>query len=102
MAKSGGSPLEITCPCCGARLKVDAELGKVLYHDPPPRQAKTADLEHASQVLHKEEARREALFKQSVEEEKIKTDLLERKFEEALRRRKDEPAGPPLKDIDLD
>jgi hypothetical protein len=102
MAKSGGSLLEITCPCCGARLKVDAELGKFLYHDPPPRQAKTADLEHASQILHQEEARREALFKQGIEEEKIKTDLLERKFKEVLRKSKDQPVVPPLKDIDLD
>jgi hypothetical protein len=102
MQKSGGSPLEITCPCCGARLKVDAELGKVLYHDPPPRQTKTADLEHASQTLDKEAARREALFKQSIEEEKIKTDLLDRKFKEVLRKSKDQPVTPPLKDIDLD
>lgn len=90
------------CPCCGAHLKVDAELGRVLHYDPPPKQSKTADLEHASQVLTKEQARREALFKQSIEEEKIKPDLLERKFEEALRRRKGEPVGPPVKDIDLD
>ena len=102
MQKAAHSPLDLTCPCCGAHLKVDAELGKVLHHDPPPKQAKTADLEHASQVLHKEEARREALFKQSIEEEKIKPDLLERKFEEALRRSKGEPAATPIRDIDLD
>ncbi|HZO99924.1 MAG TPA: hypothetical protein VFD30_06510 [Terriglobia bacterium] len=59
-------------------------------------------MEHASQILHKEEARREALFKQSIEEEKMKTDLLDRKFKEVLRKSKDQPVSPPLKDIDLD
>lgn len=83
-------------------MKVDAELGKVLHYEPPPRPNKAPDLDHATRLLQKEAARREALFKQSAEEEKLKSQLLERKFEEALKERKDQPAGPPLKDIDLD
>lgn len=94
--------LEIICPCCGARLKIDAELGKVLDHEPPPRHEKAPDLDRASRLLQKEAARREALFRKSAEEEKIKTQLLERKFEEALKKSKDEPIGPPLRDIDLE
>jgi len=102
MEKHGRSSLAVVCPCCGARLKVDAELGKVLHHEPPPKHDKPPDLDRASQLLQKESARREALFRQSAEEEKIKSQLLERKFEEALKKSKGEPAGPPLKDIDLD
>jgi predicted amidophosphoribosyltransferase len=102
MAKSQRADLELVCPCCGARLKVDAELGKVLHHEPPPKHDKAPDLDHASQLLQKESARREALFKQSAQEEKIKSQLLERKFEEVLKKTKDVPVGPPLKDIDLD
>jgi hypothetical protein len=94
--------IDVVCPCCGARLRIDVELGKVLHHDPPPKHAKAPDLAQAARVLQKAAARREALFRQSVEEEKTKTDLLERKFEEALKRTKDEPVGPPLKDLDLD
>lgn len=93
---------DVTCPCCGARLRIDAELGKVLHHDPPPKHAKAPDLDKATRLLQKEAARREALFRQSVEEEKTKPDLLQRKFEEALKKTKDEPVGPPLRDIDLD
>jgi len=102
MAQGDKPALEITCPCCGARLKVDAELGKVLYHTAPPRHAKAPDIDHASQLLEKEKARREALFQQSSEDTKVKSQLLERKFEEALKQTKDEPVAPPLRDIDLD
>lgn len=93
---------EVLCPCCGARLTIDAALGKVLHHTPPPKAAKAPDIDHAAQLLEKEKARREALFAQSAEDEKHKSELLQRKFEEAFKQRKDEPATPPLRDIDLD
>lgn len=94
--------MEVTCPCCGAQLKVDAELGKVLHHTPPPKADKSPDLEHAAQLLENERARREALFQQGTEEHKIKSDLLDRKFQEALKQSKDEPVTRPMRDIDLD
>jgi hypothetical protein len=93
---------EVVCPCCGARLKVDTELGKVLFHEPPPKSAKAPDLSRAEQLLQQEAARREAHFKQSTEDEKTKADLLRRKFEESFKKSKDEPSGPPIRDIDLD
>jgi len=30
-------PLKVTCPCCQAKLSVDAALGVVLSHEEPPR-----------------------------------------------------------------
>jgi len=102
MGRPSKSAVEVFCPCCGARLTVDAELGKVLRHTAPPKHAQAPDLEHAAQLLEKEKSRREALFKQSTEETKIKSQLLERKFEEALKHTKDEPITPPTRDIDLD
>jgi len=102
MNKQRRKTAEVVCPHCGARLEVDAELGKVLFHEPPPRPAKAPDLNQASQLLKKEAERRESLFKQSAEEEKIKSELLERRFKEAFKKTKDVPVGPPLKEIDLD
>jgi predicted amidophosphoribosyltransferase len=102
MSRRDQSALEVICPCCGARLKVDAALGKVLYHTPPPKHAKAPDIDHAAQLLAKEKARREALFQQSSKEAKVKSQLLERKFEEALKQTKDEPVTRPTRDIDLD
>ncbi len=102
MARRDSKQADVVCPCCGARLQIDIALGKVIAHEPPPKHSKAPDLDHASKLLQEEAARREALFKQSVEEEKIKAQLLERKFEEAMKKRKDEPITPPLRDIDLD
>jgi len=98
----GPRNFEVVCPCCGARLKVDGELGKVLSHQAPVRHPKAPDLEHAKQLLDKEKERREALFKRSEEDEKVKADLLERKFKEALKQTKDQPIIRPTRDIDLD
>jgi len=102
MSKQRQKKVEVVCPCCGARLEVDTELGKVLFHEPPPKSAKAPDLDHASQLLQKEAERRESLFKQSADEQKIKSELLERRFREAFEKTKDQPTEPPLKEIDLD
>jgi len=102
MSKHKSKTVEVVCPCCGARLEVDTELGKILFHEPPPRTSKAPDLNQASELLKKEAERRESLFKHSAEEEKIKSELLERRFKEAFEKTKDTPTGPPLKEIDLD
>jgi hypothetical protein len=102
MSKHRPKIANVLCPHCGARLEVDTQLGKVLFHEPPPKAAKAPDLDHASQLLQKEAERRETLFQQSTEDQKIKSDLLERRFREAFEKTKGEPVGPPIKDIDLD
>jgi adenine-specific DNA methylase len=101
-AAHGPRKLEVVCPCCGTVLSVDAELGKVLFHQTPPKHEKGPDLDRAAQLLKKEAERREALFRQSADEEKVKSELLDRKFKEAFEKTKDQPTGPPLRDIDLD
>lgn len=101
-AREGRSEIEIECPCCGARLKIDALLGKVISHSRPARQAQAPDLKQSAELLEKEKARREAMFRKSAEDEGTKAQLLEKKFEEALRRSKDEPIVRPSRDFDLD
>ena len=102
MARPDRTMFEVTCPCCGARLTLDPELGKVIAHDLPPKQSKAPDFDQASQLLEKEKSRREALFNQSAEDEKVKSKLLDRKFEEGLKKSKDEPITRPMREIDLD
>lgn len=83
-------------------MKVDLALGQVISHELPPRSSEGRDLQQAAELLEKEKSRREALFQQSAEAEKTKPDLLDRKFEEALRKSKDEPITRPCRDIDFD
>jgi uncharacterized Zn finger protein (UPF0148 family) len=102
MGSRSGARLDIVCPCCGARLKVDTELGKVIAHEAPRKRSQARALEQAGDLLQKEAAQREAHFRQSTEDERVRSRLLDRKFEEALSKAKDEPVVPPKRDIDLD
>ena len=91
----------VTCPCCSARLTVDLTLGQVISHEAPPKASNAPDLDRVADLLKEQAARREALFKESTEHEKIKSQLLERKFEAALEKSKDEQVTKPTRDIDL-
>ena len=76
-------------------------LGRVVSHREPER-ADKPELQDASQILAAQAARREALFEQSVENEKGRDDALTRRFEEALKQAHGEPVTKPLRDFDLD
>ncbi len=74
----------------------------VLHHAAGPR-PKGLDLDHAQQHLRSEEQERERRFQQSVAAEKQRDDLLRRKFDQSLRRVRDNPNEPkPLRDVDMD
>src|SRR5688572_10047298 len=95
------SERELACPCCGATLVVDTNLGRVISHKEPERGDKP-ELNDAQRILTAEAARREALFEQSVQAEKTRGDALSRRFEEALKQASEEPVSKPLRDFDLD
>jgi hypothetical protein len=99
------SKIDVACPCCGARLTIDTTLSRVIAHEPASKQKRKADstrLERAADLLEKQAEQREAHFRESADEEKIKSDLLARKFEEALKKSRGQPVKPALRDIDLD
>jgi hypothetical protein len=102
MAQSPSNDITVECPCCGARLSIDPKLRKVVSHDTPPPKRSTIDFDQAAALLKEQAARREAIFKQSSEDIKIQSQVLERKFEAALEKSKDEPICKPTRDIDLD
>lgn len=95
------SELEVSCPCCGAVLVVDTNLGRVLSHVEPERGDKP-ELSQAERILAQEAARREALFQESVQAEKGRGDALSRRFEEALKQASQEPITKPTRGFDLD
>lgn len=95
------SEFEVSCPCCGATLVVDRNLGRVVSHREPVRTDRP-ELGDAHRILAEEAARREAAFQQSVAAEKTRGDSLSRRFEEALRQAREEPVTRPERDFDLD
>jgi len=79
---------EVSCPDCGAMLKIDPGSRAIISHTPAPR---------------KPDARRESLFAQSVDAQKNKDDVLAKKFAEAVKKAKETPlTDRPLRDFDLD
>jgi len=93
--------VKVTCPRCQARLTVDPLLEAVVAHEPPPRTGPAQDLGDAFQALEGASAKREEAFKESLKSEQSKGKVLNRKFQEGLKKAKDDPE-PPLRPIDLD
>jgi hypothetical protein len=91
----------VTCPCCRARLTLDAELGAVIAHEEPPRRRETENLGDALSKLLTKSAEREERFRQGMEAEAQKGQLLDRKFQEGLKKAKDSP-DPPRRRYDYD
>ena len=84
-------------------LRIDAATGLVISHTSAPRKRMFEDLETAAKAMREQEDRKESIFRQSIDAEKNKADLMEKKFAEALRKAKDGPQeGKPLRDFDLD
>jgi hypothetical protein len=102
MTRKPLEPFDVLCPCCQAKLRIDPELRAVLSHEPAPEERSVKDLTEAVKGLNAEAARRQARFEESMKAEKGKKDLLDRKFQEALKKAKDEPITKPTRDIDLD
>jgi hypothetical protein len=101
MASEPKLTVEVECPCCKAKLLVDAGLGVVLSHVASVRPP-SVDLDDTARLLNEQRERVEEKFRLSVEAEKTKEDVLARKFSEGLKRAKDGPVQKPIRDFDLD
>ena len=94
---------DVTCPCCGAVLKVDSETRAVISHVAPVKPKMFQDMEEAARAMKEQDGRRDSIFRQSVENQKHASELLEKKFQEAIKKAKETPdTGKPIRDFDLD
>jgi len=93
---------EVACPHCNASLKIDPEMRAVIAHRPPVAPKTFNDMEEAARAMRAQDERKESLFRQSVEAQKHQSDLLDRKFQEAVKRAKETPDTPKIRDFDLD
>ena len=94
---------DVTCPECGGLLRIDPATRAVLAHTPAPRKRTFEDFETAAKAMREGEDRKESLFRQAVDAERNKEDLLEKRFAEAIRKSKETPgADRPLREFDLD
>ncbi len=91
----------VTCPCCEAKLTLDPELRAVIAHEPAPPKRTVGDLGSAFDKLRSQSAEREARFREQMAAEGQKGKLLDRKFQEGLKKAKD-TSDPPRRPFDYD
>ena len=103
MPKSRSSLFEVRCPCCEATLKIDPDTRAVISHQEKEKPHIVEDLSAAVARLKGEEARRDEVFRKSMEEQKTHHEVLSKKFDELFKQAKEKPdTGRRVKDIDLD
>ena len=84
-------------------MKVDPETRAVIAHTAAVKPKTFADMEEAARSMREQDSRRDSVFRQSVEAQKNASELLEKKFQEAVRKAKESPdTGKPIRDFDLD
>lgn len=84
-------------------LRIDPVTQSVIAHTPAPRKRTFEDLSSAAQAARDQDARRDSIFAQSVEAQRNRDDILNKKFKEAFRKAEESPdTGKPLREFDLD
>jgi molecular chaperone DnaK (HSP70) len=84
-------------------MKIDPETRAIISHTAPVKPKTFNDMEEAARALKEHDSRRDSIFRQSVEAQRNASDLLEKKFQEAVRKAKETPdTGRPIRDFDLD
>ncbi len=85
--------LDVTCPCCSALLKVDADTGAVVWVD--QKQAPPKNIDDLVNRVHSQKSVLDEKFARSVQQTKNAKDILDRKFEEARKRTASDKTRPP-------
>src|SRR5215468_5483425 len=90
--------IRVRCTCCDAVLTVDKTSGEVLFTDKP--KAAKVSFEDALQKVKQDQETSEDRFQNAFMKEKDRMSVIDKKFEEAMKR-KDE-LEMPIKPIDMD
>jgi hypothetical protein len=90
--------LDVTCPCCGAVLKIDAETGAVVWAD--QKKAPPKDFDDLVHRVHTQKSALDEKFARSVQQTKHQREIIEKKFEEAKKRAATDPTTRPPNPFD--
>jgi hypothetical protein len=84
--------VQVDCPCCGTKLVVDASTGDVLSETRPKKP--TSSFDEAWNQVQTGSQKREEAFSKAFDQTKRLDSILEKKFEEARKKAKDDPSKP--------
>jgi len=92
--------LEIICPCCESKLRVDQKTGEVIWMD--EKKKELSSLSDMVKGLDAQRKEKESLFKKQSELQKERSRLLDEKFKESQKHVDKSDDTRPLRDIDFD
>ena len=92
--------ISIICPCCEAKIHLDADSGAIISHEEKTR--KLGSFEDLKSEMDKQKELREQLFSQEQKAQKDRQKILEEKFQEAFKKA-DKDSDKPFKNpLDFD
>ncbi len=91
--------IEIICPCCESKLRLDQKTGEVIWMD--EKKKELSSLSDMVKGLDAQRKEKESLFKKQSELQKERSRLLDEKFKES-QKHVDKSDTKPLRDIDFD
>ncbi len=94
--------LEISCPCCEAKLLVDKATGIVISHEAKADPKGAGSIGEIMRELAAKKESSEKLFAQEMSTMKDRERILDEKMREALRKTKESKDERPLRPIDLE
>jgi hypothetical protein len=95
--------IEVECPCCQAKLKIDAKTEAVISHSVPVKPKPIEDLAAEVAKLKDVAGRRGEVFQKHVDTQKAHAEVLNKKFDELFKQAKENPdKTPPKRLFDLD
>jgi hypothetical protein len=90
--------LDVTCPCCQALMKVDADTGAVVWVE--EKKAPAQDFDELVNRVHSRKSVLDEKFSRSVQQTRNQKQILDKKFEEARKRAAQDPGGKPPNPFD--
>lgn len=92
---------EITCPCCGAAISVDAATGAVLAHEAPKKEQ--VSFEEAASAVSDGKKKAASQFSRAMEERSRQSEILEKKFRKAFEKASEsDDDTPPRNPFDME
>jgi uncharacterized Zn finger protein (UPF0148 family) len=93
--------LVVTCPCCGNVLHLDRATGSVLLEE-RPKKGPVKSFEEAARETSARQEQARAQLARAMEEEKHKSEIMDKRFREAVKKAEEDESPLPPRPFDLD
>jgi hypothetical protein len=87
-------PLQVECPLCKGHLTVDRDTAHVLHAKPAQRQG--GNFDQLLGEMHRRDSQREQEFVDAFQRERVRRELLDKKFDTAQEKANDSEQDQPM------